>query len=71
VGLHHGHKKLKGGVAMENPGRMNFIIQLARMGAQGGHRQKLSLGADREAFKYVDEAQEGKCRNHGGPLMIA
>src|SRR5712671_4055669 len=54
-----GHKKLKGGVAMENPGRMNFIIQLAADG-------KLKAVIDRsypleqiaEAFKYVERGHK-------------
>jgi NADPH:quinone reductase-like Zn-dependent oxidoreductase len=54
-----GGKKLKGGVAMENPGRMNFIAQLAATG-------KLKPVIDRsypleqiaEAFKYVEQGHK-------------
>jgi NADPH:quinone reductase-like Zn-dependent oxidoreductase len=54
-----GNKKLKGGVAMENLGRMNFIIALAAAG-------KLKAVIDRgypieqitEAFKYVEQGHK-------------
>ena len=54
-----GRKKLKGGVAMENLGRMNFIVQLAADG-------KLNAVIDRsypleqiaEAFKYVEQGHK-------------
>jgi NADPH:quinone reductase-like Zn-dependent oxidoreductase len=54
-----GRKKLKGGVAMENLGRMNFIVQLAATG-------KLKAVIDRsypleqiaEAFKYVEQGHK-------------
>ena len=54
-----GRKKLKGGVAMENLGRMNFIVHLAADG-------KLKAVIDRsypleqiaEAFKYVEQGHK-------------
>ena len=54
-----GGKKLKGGVAMENPERMNFIAELAAAG-------KLKAVIDRsypleqipEAFKYVEQGHK-------------
>jgi NADPH:quinone reductase-like Zn-dependent oxidoreductase len=54
-----GRKKLKGGVAMENLGRMNFIVQLAATG-------KLKAVIDRsypleqiaEAFTYVEQGHK-------------
>ena len=54
-----GVKKLKGGVAVENPGRMNFIVELAAVG-------KLKPVIDRsypleqiaEAFKYVEQGHK-------------
>src|SRR6267154_5325133 len=54
-----GGKKLKGGVAMENLERMNFIVQLAATG-------KLKAVIDRsypleqiaEAFKYVEQGHK-------------
>jgi NADPH:quinone reductase-like Zn-dependent oxidoreductase len=54
-----GGKKLKGGVAMENLERMNFIVQLAANG-------KLKAVIDRsypleqiaEAFKYVEQGHK-------------
>jgi len=54
-----GAKKLKGGVALENPARMNFIAELAAAG-------KLNPFIDRsyplqqiaEAFKYVEQGHK-------------
>ena len=47
-----GGKKIKGGVAIENLERMSLIAELADgWEAQAGHRQKLSLGADRGSFQ--------------------
>ena len=54
-----GHKKIKGGVAMENLERMNFIVELATAG-------KLKAVIDRsyplerieEAFKYVEQGHK-------------
>ena len=54
-----GGKKLKGGVALENPARMNFIAELAAAG-------KLKPVIDRsypleqiaEAFKYVEQGHK-------------
>jgi NADPH:quinone reductase-like Zn-dependent oxidoreductase len=54
-----GRNKVKGGIAMENLGRMNFIIQLAADG-------KLKAVIDRtyrleqiaEAFKYVEQGHK-------------
>jgi NADPH:quinone reductase-like Zn-dependent oxidoreductase len=54
-----GGKKLKGGVAMEHPERMNFIADLVRAG-------KLKAVIDRcyplekiaEAFRYVEQGHK-------------
>jgi len=60
-----GGKKMRGGVAI------NFHRGACRgRKAQAGHRQKLSLEADRGSVQACwAGAQEGKCSHHGGATL--
>ena len=66
-----GGKKLKGGVAMENPARMNFIAELVAAGKlKPVIDRSYPLGANRRGLQVRRaRAQEGKCRDHGGASM--
>ena len=54
-----GRKKLRGGVAMENLGRMNFIVQLAADGKlKPVIDRRYSLEQIAEAFRYVEQGHK-------------
>jgi len=54
-----GGKKLKGGVAMESPERMNFIVQLAADGElKAVIDRTYPLEQIAEAFKYVEQGHK-------------
>ena len=54
-----GRKKLKGGVAMENLERLNFITELAAAGKlEPVIDRSYPLGQIAEAFKYVEQGHK-------------